>query len=174
MAPRKIQLSKEMRGIAAELHKPARVNYKRRKTTVKGLNDLWQADLVEMQPYAKQNKGYRYMLTVINALSRFAFAEPIKSKTAKDVTAAMAKILKKNCPPAHLHTDEGREFFNKEFSALMKKYKINHYHTYSPIKAAYAERFNRTLKTWMWREFSAQGSYKWLDLLPVLVNHYNN
>ncbi|KAG8294414.1 hypothetical protein J6590_103433 [Homalodisca vitripennis] len=42
-----------MDAIARELHKPARRNYPRRKVTLKGLNDLYQADLVEMIPHSR-------------------------------------------------------------------------------------------------------------------------
>lgn len=169
------QASSSKQGIAYELHKPARKIYTRRKTTVKGLNDLWQVDLVEMQPYAKFNKGYRYILTVIDVLSKFAYALPVKSKTSQDVKKAMESIIKTSgVVPTHIQSDQGLEFFNKEFTSMMKKYKIKHYHTYSPLKAAVVERFNRTIKNWMWREFSAQGSYKWLDMLPELVDKYNS
>ncbi len=56
----------------------------------------------------------------------------------------------------------------------MKKYKINMYSTYSNLKASICERFNRTLKSRMWKEFSLQGNYKWLDILPDLMKSYNN
>lgn len=42
------------------------------------------------------------------------------------------------------------------------------------MKASICERWNRSLKGWMWREFTVQGSYKWLDLVPKLVEKYNN
>jgi Tat protein secretion system quality control protein TatD with DNase activity len=51
---------------------------------------------------------------------------------------------------------------------------INYYSTYSEKKASVVERFNRTLKEKMWKQFSMQGSYKWIDILPKLVNEYNN
>ncbi len=54
------------RAVVDELHKPARRNYPRRKFDVRGIDETWQGDLVEMQPYARENKGYRYMLTVID------------------------------------------------------------------------------------------------------------
>ncbi|HYT46424.1 MAG TPA: hypothetical protein VEP90_29100, partial [Methylomirabilota bacterium] len=59
----------EYRRIVQELHAPARRQYPRRRTIIKGYNDLFQADLVEMQPYAKENKGYRYILMVIDTYS---------------------------------------------------------------------------------------------------------
>ncbi|KAL4091127.1 hypothetical protein QTP88_025865 [Uroleucon formosanum] len=86
------------RDIAFELHKPARKNYTRRRVNVYGKNDLWQADLVEMIPYSKKNKGYKYFLTVIDCFTKLAWATPLKSKSAKEVSRAMSKILLKPAP----------------------------------------------------------------------------
>ena len=158
--------------IAHELHRPARKNFQRRRVKVLGIGDLLQADLVEMIPYARDNNGYKYMLTLIDCFSKKAYAAPLKDKTAKHVKLAMESILPNNVK--HLQTDEGKEFFNKDFNEFMKKRNITHYHTFSHIKASIVERFNRTLKTWMWEMFSAQGSYRWIDNLPKLINKYNN
>jgi hypothetical protein len=162
-----------MRTIANELHRPARRNYPRRKVTLKGINDLYQADLVEMLPYSGVNKGYKYILTMINCLSKFAFAIPLKTKTGAEVAKALEPIFKKH-KMSSLQSDGGKEFFNTNVARLTKKYKINHYSTYSDLKASIVERLNRTLKNKMWKEFTAQGSYKWLDLLPQIVKSYNN
>jgi len=161
------------RAIAEELHKPARKNYPRRKVTLKGINDLYQADLVEMIPYAKVNKGYKYILTMINCLTKFAFAVPLKTKTGIEVAKVLEPILKKN-KMTHLQTDQGLEWLNTHVKKLMTKYKINHYYTYSDLKASIVERLNRTLKNKMWREFTARGRYEWLTLLPQIVKSYNN
>lgn len=174
MSLKKQKLSSKQ-GIAYELHKPARKNYLRRKTTIKGLYDLMQIDLVEMQQFASLNNGYRYILMAINALSKYAFAEPLKTKSAAEVAQAMEKIIKKsNHAYSNLQSDMGKEFWNSTFKTLMDKYKINHYHTFSPIKAAIVERLNRTIKNLMYREFSARGSYKWVGLLQELIHFYNN
>jgi len=158
--------------IAHELHKPARKNFPRRRVKVLGIGDLLQADLVEMLPYAKENEGYKYLLTLIDCFSKKAYAAPVKDKTAKNVKSAMESILPNNV--RNLQTDAGKEFFNTEFSEFMKQRNINHYHTYTHLKASIVERFNRTLKNWMWEVFSAQGSYRWLDILPKLLKKYNN
>ena len=63
--------------------------------------------------------------------------------------------------------------FNKHFKDLMAKYNINHYSTYSIMKASIIERFNRTLKGMMWKEFSSNGSYHWLNIYKDLINKYN-
>lgn len=42
------------------------------------------------------------------------------------------------------------------------------------MKASIVERFNRTLKSRMWKRFSLQGSYKWISFINEIVNEYNN
>lgn len=160
--------------LVEELHKPARRNYQRRRFTVRGLDETWQADLVEMQPYAKENKGYKYLLTVIDIFSKYAWAVPVKQKTGSEVASAMKSVLQQGRIPKNLHTDRGKEFYNTSFQSLMKQYNINLYSTYSNLKASICERFNRTLKNKMWMQFSLRGKYKWLDILPELLTEYNN
>jgi Integrase core domain len=157
-----------------ELHKPARKNYPRRKMVMKGLDDLWQIDLVEMNKYSKDNKGYNYILTIICVFSKYAWAVPVKHKTGKEVTSAMANVFKEGRIPRNIQSDMGKEFYNSEFSALMKRHNINHYSTYTTMKSFICERFNRTLKNFMWKQFSMQGNYKWLNLLPKLLTKYNH
>lgn len=174
MAPQSKTLPVKI-SIAHELHKPARRNYCRRRVITRGKDDLWQADLVEMIPYASSNKGYKYLLTVIDVYSKFAFAEPVRSKSAAEVKNAFKRIVdqSKRCPRL-LQTDQGKEFYNNMFSSYLKSLGVHHYSTYSNLKASVVERFNRTLKTMMWREFTAQGSYRWIDLLPKLLCTYND
>lgn len=156
-----------------ELHSPARRNFKRRTVILKGINDLWQADLVEMGDYSSKNKGYKYLLTIIDAFSKFAWALPIKTKTGSEVTNTIQKILIAQSP-THLQTDQGKEFYNSNFEKLMRKHRINHYSTYSTVKASIIERFNRTLKEQMWKHFSFNGTYNWINNIQELVNKYNN
>jgi hypothetical protein len=163
------------RSIVDELHKPIRRNFPRRATVVKGIHDLYQADLVEMKPHSRINKGYKYILTFIDCFTKVAHAIPLKNKNGLTIVEAMKKLIQSiGKRIKNLQTDDGKEFFNKDFSNLMKKNKINHYSTYSEKKAAIVERFNRTLKTWMYKKFSERGTYVWYDILPNLIKDYNN
>lgn len=58
------------------LHKPVRKHFPRNRVVVQGLDHLWQADLLDMQAYRQQNRDIRYLLTVIDVLSKFAYVEP--------------------------------------------------------------------------------------------------
>jgi hypothetical protein len=166
-------MSKEI--LVNELHRSARKKFQRRRVIMKGLNDTWQIDLVEMIPYARENQGYKYLLTVIDTFSKFAYAIPVKTKKGVDVTNAMKKILKlaKN-QPKNIHSDMGKEFYNKDFKKLMEQHNINLYSTFTAMKASICERWNRTLKNKMWKKFNMQGSHKWLKILPKLVEEYNS
>jgi len=161
--------------IINELHRPARRHFPRRNTVVKGINDLFQADLIEVRPHSRLNKGYHYILTVINCFTKVADALPLKNKSAQTVANAMAKIIQRSRHKMkHLQTDDGKEYFNKVFANLMTKLNINHYSTKSEKKAAIIERFNRTLKGAIYKMFSQRGSYVWHDMLPTLIHEYNN
>lgn len=163
---------------ANELHKQVRRNFPRRKVITLGIDDLWQADLVEMDTgnikgISKINNGFKYLLTIIDTFSKFAWAYPIKDKTSSSVVEPFKKLFQKR-NPKNLQTDNGKEFYNKEFKELMQKYGVNHYSTFTEKKASIVERFNRTLKEKMWKQFTIRGSHKWIDILNDLIENYNN
>ena len=82
------------KNLAYTLHKPRRRRGMFQPVVVFDIDQQWVADLVEVQTLAKQNKGFRYILVVINAFSKYAWAQPIKKMTRKDVAEAFVKILK--------------------------------------------------------------------------------
>ena len=66
--------------LADELHKPVKRKFQRRQVLVNEIDDVWAADLVEMQEWSKVNKGYRYILNVIDCFSKYAWSVPMKDK----------------------------------------------------------------------------------------------
>lgn len=78
----------EKRAIVNELHSQARKNFLRRRVIMKGIDDLWQADVVEMGNYSTENNGYKYLLTVIDTFSKYAWTESLKTKTASKVSSS--------------------------------------------------------------------------------------
>lgn len=165
--------SEEKRRLVNELHAPARKNFTRRRVITKGIDDLWQIDLVEMRSFAKMNKNFNYILTVIDVFSKYGWAAPLKTKSGREVAATFSEILNRGRIPKNLQSDNGKEFYNTDFNKLMKNHGINHYSTYSVLKASVVERWNRTLKDKMWKVFSLSGSYRWTQILPDLVSEYN-
>ena len=159
------------------LHKPIRHRFPTRRVLVNGIDDQWQADLVEMRNY--KDRGYNYILTVIDVFSKYAWAVPVKRKTGEEISNAFEKIFKERTP-TKLHTDKGLEFINKPTKELLKRNDIHWFATENETKAQVVERFNRTLKNRMWKWFTAwpkvtmQGRNDWIKVLPDLVYNYNN
>ena len=108
-------------------------------------DEIWSADLVDMQAFSSFNKRFVYNLTVTDVLSKYAWAVPIKDKSAASVTRAFEKIISDKIPKK-LWVDEGKEFYNATFKKLLDKHKIDMYSTFNEVKAVVIERFNRTLK----------------------------
>jgi len=140
---------------------------------VNDIDDTWSADLVDMQAFSKYNKGVKYLLTVIDIFSKYAWVIPLKNKTGESVTEAFEKIILEGRLPVNLWVDEGKEFYNKKFESFLNKNKINIYHTFNEGKAVVIERFNRSLKRIMWKYFTANNTYTYLDNLQDMVDKYN-
>ena len=159
--------------LAFSLNKPIRRRFPTRSYMTSGIDDLWQADLMEMIPFSSVNSGYKYILTSIDVFSRFAQALPLKSKSAQDVAEAVKTLIKIK-KPKHLQTDLGKEFYNSKVKSILENNKIIHYSVHSQFKAAHVERFNRTLRERLAKHFVAEGSKKWVNVLQKLIESYNN
>ena len=113
----------------------------------------------------------KYILTVIDVLSKYAWAEPIKTKTGEHFVKAFEKIFKKGRKPETFNTDKGTEFINRKFQTFLKnKHNIRFFTTQNETKASILERFNRTLKTKMWKYFTANNTLKYVYILQKLLN----
>ena len=107
------------------MHKPVKRKFQRRQVLVNEIDDVWSCDLVEMQEWANVNKGFRYMLNVVDCFSNFAWSIPLKDKTALTVLDAFKRIVKESGrQPKHLWVDEGKEFYNKNMTAWIKELDI--------------------------------------------------
>ena len=162
-----------MKQDAYTLHKPVRRNFKRNRVIVGGIDKKWQMDLADMQSMQKFNDGYRYLLVCIDVFSKYAWVVPLKNKTGPSLVNAFKVTLSSGRKPEKIMTDQGTEFLNHHFRALMQNEDIELYNTYNETKASIVERLIRTLKTKMWRYFTANKTMRYIDILPDLVYSYN-
>ena len=132
-----------------KLHKPIRRKFNRRRVLVGKVDQQWQADLVDLQNIYKNNDGYKYLLTCIDVLSKYAWVVPLKNKAGKSIIDALETIFAER-KPGKLQTDKGTEFINRPFQKYLNELNVRHFTTENDdIKACLVERFNRTLKTKM-------------------------
>ena len=156
-------------------YKPVKKVFSRRKTIASHIDAIWQGDLVVLNQIKQENSNFSYILTCIDLVSRFAFAEPTRTKSPKDVVKAFDIIIKRSGrKPVKLHTDAGNEFKGKHAQSYFKENNIIHYTSFSDMKAAVCERFNKTLKTKMFKFFEKKASLRYVDNLQSMVNAYNN
>jgi L-rhamnose mutarotase len=126
-----------------------------------------------MRNLASSNDGNSYILTCIDVFSRYAFAVPVKDKRGSTVAAAFEKIFAQRVPNM-LQTDRGTEFYNVQVQELFKKNGVRHYSSLNDdIKAALVERFNRTLKSRLFRYMTRSHTKRWIDVIDDVVNSYN-
>ena len=76
-----------------QLHKLSCKNFPRRPFMVQGIDQLWQADLSDISSIKQYNKGYHFLLFVIDTFSKYAWVKPIEDKGAKTLTNAVEEIL---------------------------------------------------------------------------------
>ena len=139
------------------------------------IDDVRAADLVELQEWKSVNKGFRYILNVLDCFSKCAWSVPLKDKKGGTVLDAFKYIVvTSNRKPMYICVDEGKEFYNKDMTAWLKDENILRYSTHGEHKSSNAERFNRTLKERMWRRFTAENTRNWIDMLDELLSNYNN
>ncbi len=158
------------------LHKPVRYNFKTNRVYAEGIDYQWQADLADLGGIKKYNKGFRYLLTCIDVFSKYAWAVPLRNKTGISLVEGFQTIYKwmTAVNSKKLQMDDGGEFKNYVFQQFLKKHDIQFFTTRSEKKASVIERFNRTLKTKMWKYFTANNTVHYLNILPELMASYNS
>ncbi len=156
------------------LHKPYRKHFRRNRVIVYAMDEQWQADFADMRSISKHNDNYKYILTCIDILSKYVLAVFLKSKTGQSLVDAFKLIFKDGRKPTKINTDQGTGFENTVFKSFVKHHKIHSFTTRSDMKASVVERFNQTLKTKMWRYFTARNTYRYIDVLKDLLFSYNN
>jgi len=139
---------------------------------VRNIDDIWAADLVDMQPFSEYNDGVKYLLSVIDIFSKYGWMRSLKRKTGEEVAAAFKSIFKLGRKPKKLWVDKGREFYNKDVRGILRKTTM--YSTENEEKSSVVERWNRTIKENMYKYFSTNATRKYIDVINKMVEKYNN
>ena len=157
--------------LAKELHKPVIRNLKKR-TVYSGFRDnIWGADLADMQLISKFNKGLRFLLCAVEIISRYAWVIPLKDKKGVSIVDAFQKILDKSaCKPNKIWVEKGSKFYNSSFKKRLKDNDIKMYSIHNEGKCVTAERFIRTLKTKIYKYMTSTSKNAYIGKLDDIVN----
>ena len=129
-----------------------------------------------MQLISKFNKGFKFLLCVIDIYSKYAWVAPLKDKKGVSIANAFQSILKKsNRKPNKIWVDKGGEFYNRSMkSRLEKNIDIEMYSTHNEEKSVVAERFIRTIKNKIYKYMTSISKNVYIDKQDDIVNNYNN
>ena len=129
------------------------------------------ADLADMQLISKFNKGFRFLLGVIDICSKYAWVFLLKDKKGVSIVNAFQKILDdSNRKPNKISVDKGSEFYNNSFKKWLKENDIEMYSIHNEGKSVVAERFIRTLKTKIYKYMTATSKNVYINKLDDIVN----
>ena len=156
-----------------------RHKFPRRRIITRYPFQIFQGDLIEysQSSFTYANKGYRFILVLIDCFSKMVYARPVKRKSSEYMALAFESIFNEfDYFPNSLITDHGLEFFNSKVKKVFLTYGINHYYlkTKTKWKTAMAERVIRTLKSRLQKYFYKTKTKNWIDILQQVVTNYNN
>ena len=125
--------------------------------------------LIDFVRLSKFSNGISYII-----FSRFLWLRPLKTNSVPNVSKAFEDVFSEGRQPKHLHIDKGQEFRAKSVQKVFQKYKVHQFVTQNEVKTNYAERVIKTIKSNCYRYFTANQTYKYIDILPDLAESYNN
>ena len=161
--------------IAKEIFSPVVKKFDRIQIQTHYKEECWSIDLIDRSSLAKYNKNYKFIFTIIDNHTKFAWAIPLKDKSGKSTTTAFKKLIETSKrKPEKVWSDGGKEFYNKTFLDFLKQNEIQNYSTHSDLKAVFVERFNRTLLDLIKEPMYIEGKACWLNHINSALDKYNN
>ena len=157
-----------------ELDKPLIQKFKKRKVYSSFRDNIWGADLADMQSLSKYNKRIKYLLCAIDLFSKYASFIPVNDNKGVGIVNAFQKIISEARKPNKIWVNQGSKFYNNSFKDFLKINNTEMYSAYSDGKSVVAERFIRTLKNKIFKHMTVISKNLYFDALDDIVNKYNN
>ena len=80
--------------LAEELQKPTIIKFKKNKVCSRFKDNIWGADLADMQLISKFNKRFRILLCVIDIFNKYAWIVPLKDKKGVSTVDVFQKNIR--------------------------------------------------------------------------------
>ena len=137
--------------------------------------DLIQGDLFFVNKLSEYNDNINYILSCICVHSKYAYLEPMLTKSAEETKSKLAMIIERMPhKPNIMGFDQGTEFKNKEVLTFLNKSDIDVFFAMGEHKCAIIERFQKTIQRSIYSYLVEQETFRFIDVLQDLVNNYNN
>ena len=140
------------------------------------IDDIWSLDILDLKDYGlENNRGYRYVLVVIDNFSKYGWTVSLKNKNDQTIKNSFENILiSSKRKPDLIESDRCKEFYNNIFQDFLNKNNIKLYSRNSSFGSVFAERFNRTIRDLLKKPVFEKGDGNWIDILPTITKQYNN
>ena len=155
------------------VHRETRSKFKRRRVVAPFVDYQWDVDTANMTFYKKENDGNAFFVLAIDILSKFIWTVPLRTTTGQEMVLALKRMFAAGRKPTHLRSDQGTEFVNRNVKALLKKEGVTFFVTHNVVKASYAERAIKTIKSRLVRYMTHKQTHRWIDILPKVTESYN-
>ena len=128
-----------------------------------------------MQLINKFNKGFRFLLRVIDIFSKYAWVVLLKDKKGVSIVDAFEKILKESDrKPNKIWLDKESKFYINSFKKWLKDNDIEVHSIHNEGKSVFAKRVIRTLKNKIYKYMTSVSKNVYIDKLEDMVDEYNN
>ena len=96
--------------------------FEKRNVPSSFIDNIWGADLANMQMISKFNKRFRSLLCVSDIYSKYAWVIRLKDKKSTGINNAFQKNLNEsNRKPNKIWVDKGSEFYNRSMKSFLQK-----------------------------------------------------
>ena len=114
------------------MHKPIIRKLKKRKVHSPFIDNIWGADLAEMQLISKFNKWIRFIVCVTDIFSKHTRVVPLKDKKGIAINNAFQKFLDEfDCKPNKIWVGKGSGFYNRSTKSWSQDNNIEMYSTHN-------------------------------------------
>ena len=155
------------------LHRPTLRPPRKLRVISPRVDYQWDCDLAIMINLSKHNGSVRYFLLAIDILSRYVWTRPLKTKRGEEVKEAFRSIFDEGRKPQRIRTDRGTEFTSGIVQSFLTSEGVIYFSTESEVKANYAERAIKTLKSKLSRYMTRNNTFKWVSTLAPITDAYN-
>ena len=124
--------------IAKEIFSPVITKFQRIQIQTHYKDECWSIDLIDRSSLSKYNKNHKFIFTIFDNHTKYAWAIPLKDKSGKSTTTAFKKLIETSMrKPQKVWSDRGKEFYNQTFIHFLKEQNIQVYSTNSDLKAVF-------------------------------------
>ena len=151
-------------------------NYPSNKIVYNHNNEIWSIDLTDMIDYKiSNNKGFRYIIIIIDIFSKSTWAIPLKNVNSKSITEEFSNFpTNSKRSPLKIESDRGSEFYNSIFQNIRKCRSIHHFSRFTDKSPSIAKQVIRTIRKLLKKLVFEKGNAGWLSEIPSFTEQYDN